>query len=797
MKINLNHNPLAPSNAAVNNFERAYRTRPAWITSATTSFPPEVVAFRLRFELPQPTVIRSHASADERYQLFLDGQRIGRGPERGSDRTWFYDTYDLDLSAGKHILTTLVWRLGEIGPLAQIGLKGGFILEAEGSFSELISTRSAIWETRPINGISFHNPELPQVGAAWFVEPIQVTDGSTYAWDIENGVGEGWTPAVRRVEDFTFLFGIQPEHVLQPAMLPAQISTKRLGGRVCLVAAGTWSDAQSVRVDTDANIPVEAAAWQALVDGSAHLIVPPHTRRQVIIDLGDYVCAYPQIQLSGGQASRVTIGWAEALHLDAAGQAKGQRDEIASRVFNAFARDVIISDGGTCRMFEPLWWRAGRYVELLIESSDQPLTVETFCLLETRYPLEMESSFSSSDERLGSVIPIALRGLQMCAHETYMDCPYYEQMMYVGDTRLEALTTYVISADDRLPRKAIQLFALSCLPDGSIQARYPARDIQVIPPFSLWWVGMVYDYAMWRGDRQFIASLLPIVRVVLDGFLAHIESNNLLRSPNGWNFTDWVSEWPLGTPPDGFDGISGPLNWHLVYTLGLAIRLEEWAGDTLLAQLWQGWRDRVASAVKAAFWDEQRGLFADDLAHTRYSEHTQCLALLSGLLDGKQKRRTGESLLSDATLTRATIYFTHYLFETYYLLNASAAFFERMKLWFDLPAQGFKTTPEQPEPSRSDCHGWGAHPLYHCFASLLGIRPASFGFESVEIAPMPGHLAHLSGTMVYPHGQVTVDLDFETDLVSGSISLPAGINGVFRYQGKTVNLHQGNQTFKM
>ena len=37
----------------------------------------------------------------------------------------------------------------------------------------------------------------------------------------------------------------------------------------------------------------------------------------------------------------------------------------------------------------------------------------------------------------------------MCAHETYMDCPYYEQMMYVGDTRLEVLTTYAISRDDR------------------------------------------------------------------------------------------------------------------------------------------------------------------------------------------------------------------------------------------------------------------------------------------------------------------------------------------------------------
>ncbi|MEZ4556023.1 MAG: hypothetical protein R2854_06150 [Caldilineaceae bacterium] len=110
----------------------------------------------------------------------------------------------------------------------------------------------------------------------------------------------------------------------------------------------------------------------------------------------------------------------------------------------------------------------------------------------------------------------------------------------------------------------------------------------------------------------------------------------------------------------------------------------------------------------------------------------------------------GASLLSDPSLTRTTIYFTHYLFETYRLLDQPAALFERMGLWFELAAQGFKTTPEQPEPSRSDCHGWGAHPLYHYFATLLGIRPAGLGFDEVEIRPMPGDLTHLSGEMVHP-----------------------------------------------
>ena len=796
MKVLLNDNPLAPSNAAPADFRKSYLARPAWIAPRHIPAPPEVTAYRLNFDLPQAAVIRAHVSADERYLLFVDGQRVGRGPERGSDRTWFYETYDLDLAAGPHTFAALVWRLGEIGPLAQIGLAGGLLLEAEGSFGGLVSTKSAAWETRPVGGISFSLPAGGR-GMAWFVEPVQTTDGAAYPWGIEKGAGQGWQPAAARREDFGLSFGIRAAHVLQPAGLPAQMAARRDGERVRYVGAGAWNDEQSVAVDAGTNLPAEAVAWQAMLDGTAPLVVPAHTRRQVVLDLEQYVCAYPLLRLSGGSGSRISVGWAEALFKDASGQAKGQRDEVEGRTFIALCRDVILPDGGAQRQFEPLWWRAGRFVELLVETGDQPVTIEEFSLLETRYPLEMESRFGSSDPRLEAVTPVALRGLQMCAHETYMDCPYYEQMMYVGDTRLEALTTYAISADDRLPRKAIKLFDLSRLSDGMTQARYPSRDVQVIAPFALWWIGMVSDYALWRGDRAFVAGMLPGVRAVLDGFLRHIGADNLLRAPaDGWNFTDWVADWPLGVPPDGFEGFSGLLNWHLVYTLGLAARLEDWAGETLAALRWLGRRDALAAAAQAAFWDEGRGLLADDRGHTRFSEHTQCLALLSGALAGDAYARTAHNLLSDASLTRTTIYFTHYLFETYRLLEQPAATFARLGLWFDLPTQGFKTTPEQPEPSRSDCHGWGAHPLYHYFASLLGIRPASFGFQSVEIAPMPGHLTSLSGEMVHPRGRIVADLHFENGRITGSVSLPSGVSGTLRYNGNTMVLQPGSQQIR-
>src|SRR5690606_29616816 len=148
---------------------------------------------------------------------------------------------------------------------------------------------------------------------------------------------------------------------------------------------------------------------------STPLVIPPHTQRQIVIDLEQYICGYPLLQVSEGNSSCITVGWAEALHLDASGSEKGQRDEVEGRTFISLCHDVFMPDGGTERQFEPLWWRAGRYIQLLIRTSDQSLTIKRFALRETRYPLEMVSKFRSSDSRLERLLPVALRGLQMCA----------------------------------------------------------------------------------------------------------------------------------------------------------------------------------------------------------------------------------------------------------------------------------------------------------------------------------------------------------------------------------------------
>jgi hypothetical protein len=354
--------------------------------------------------------------------------------------------------------------------------------------------------------------------------------------------------------------------------------------------------------------------------------------------------------------------------------------------------------------------------------------------------------------------------------------------------------TYVLTRDDRLPRKAIALFDASRLTNGLTRAQYPSQVTLLIPPFSLWWIGMVYDYALWRDDPAFVTARLPGVRAVLDYVYGRRNADGLVLAPEGWNFTDWTPQWYKGVPPDGRDGVSAVLNAQFVLILRRAAELEAHFGAPELAARNHRTAEEVARAVRSVFWNEQRGLFADDAAHLHFSEHAQCLALLGGLVDPTMENRLVHGLRDAPDLVRTSIYFSHYLLEAYRQVGDASAIGDRLQEWFALEPLGFRTTREEPEPSRSDCHAWGAHPLYHFAATILGVRPAEFGFRSVQITPLLGPLTEAAGTVPHPRGEISVAFRVEGERLMGTVTLPAGLTGRLQWLGRSLDLQPGQQT---
>jgi hypothetical protein len=741
---------------------------------------PVLLRFRKTFEAGAAP-LRIHVSADERFELFLDGQRIARGPDRSDVEHWSYATYAIQLAPGPHRLEALAWSIGPFAPVAQISWRGGFVLKAEAPYDKQLTTGKAPWEVARLDGCEFTT-------GVFFVGAQLTARGCGPQWK------EGaYVPAqvIRSPIRKTVYGESKPGWKLIPTTLPDQFDREVHAGRA--VALGSGAHKKGDLITAEQSRSAELPQWQTLVAGQGEVVVPANTEVFLLWDLENYFCAYPLCEVSGGAGAQLDWSWAESLTQPKVG--KGNRNEFIGKNFQGMT-DTFLPEGGAHQKFSTLWWRAGRWCLLSVKTAAAPLTIHRLVLNENRYPHENESSFEGGDADLAGVIQLAVRGIQMCTHETYMDCPYYEQLMYDGDTRLELLTTDVMTRDDRLVKRALELFDFSRRNWGFVNERFPAYLPQHSPTFSMIWALMLADFARWHNDPAFVKARAIGLRSMLEHFEPYLNGDGLLENLPGWPFMDWVPGWNTGDAPEG-RGLSALNNLLYIYALQNAADVEDGLGEPLLAQRLRAKAARAVAGVKAKFWDEQRGLMADNAAHTAFSEHGQCLALLTDTLTGDQAQRCFAQLLSAPDLKRTTIYFSFYLLETWQKFGRGDLIVERMNFWKDLVKQGLKTPVEAPGNTRSDCHAWGSHPLFHLHASVAGVRPGSAGFRTVRIAPLPGPLPKIVSHTPHPDGFIDLNLAFEGDRCRGSVELPAGITGTFVWKGKEQKLVGGSNAIEL
>ncbi len=750
----------------------------SWVVPPEEWRKPWVAAFRCQFRTEVQTRDRLHVTADERYELYLDGEWLGRGAQRGDKSQWFYESYAVDLKPGQHTLVACVWALGPLQPWAQVSIRPGFFCCPEKpDLVAKVATGVGPWELLPLRDRTFRDMG-PAAGTAIGSGPSETLDARVTPWGWERGAGEGWIAAGKGAGGYHGfqIHSTRPEHWLKPATLPPQLNRP-------------WKRFRLFRAESDA---IAAKAWLEFLKKGVAVTIPAKAKIKLLIDLEDYLCAYPELKWSGGTGSKISLGWAEALR-DPVGDDKRHGNVAAESRFLG-PSDEIIVDGGANRSWRPLWWRCGCYVQLEIETGAEALTLDGITFYETRYPLRVESRWQTSDPELERVLAISRRTLEMCLHETYVDCPYYEQLMYVGDTRLQCLLTYALTTDTRPPRNALALYDSSRVnPSGIVACAHPNNGGQLIPPFALWWVAMVYDFARWRGQPDFIRERLPGVRAVLDLFHQHVGTDGVLRGLEGWNFFDWTFQ-PGGVAAGGEPGgRNAGLQAHWALVLGYVAELETYAGELELAAYFRRWQREAQQALMRTFWDEKRGLLADDAPHTSYSEQVQCLALLAGVFTAKQRARVWKGMETRSDLLRSSCYFAHYFFAASLAAGRSDLFYARLASWRQGVQEGFRTTPETFGQTRSDCHAWSAHPLYHYLTGVVGIQPGGLGFNTVTITPQLGELESASGELAHPLGPIRVNVWQAKGKLTAEIELPKGLRGVFRAGGKTKPLRAGKQ----
>lgn len=721
-----------------------------------------LVLFRKEIDIqrmPQKGIIQ--VSADSRYKLYVNGQLAEIGPCKGDRQIWFADKVNLMpyLKKGKNVLAVRVLRYPTVQNKGYFGIyrtefpgffAEGKILDDEGKEYSLDARDG--WKVRKDE--NFHIVSESELFA-----PLQILENTRGAlwqagWMNPGYDTEGWE-APYRYSDMNQ--AVSPGN-LQKRPIPFLFRKESRFGDV---------------VQTQDKI-ISKEEWQKFLNGEQSILIPPNAKVSVEISAGVERTAYLHLALEQGAKAQISILQSEGYVLggergDLKVPVKGNREDYKAGFLAGFTDHYICAGFGTKEspeVYEPFWFRTFRFIRFEMKTYEEPLVLRNFTYTETGYPLNVQTKADASDERFKKIWEISERTLRCCMHETYEDCPFYEQLQYAMDTRAQILYTYAISADDRLARKCMEDFRRSQRYDGLLNCAAPRYDASVIPGFSIYYILMLYDHMMYFGDKELLENHMSTVEGILQFFHRNRNSKGYVEKIGGlngkarfWSFIDWAVEWEntTGIPPAV---LKGPVTMEsFLYILGLqkAAKIAEYLDRKEQSALLMQRAEQVQEAVRT-FCTGKDGMLQDGPGIEEYSQHTQVFAVLTDTVAGEQaKENLRKTILYKEKYSQCSVAMVYYLFRALEKTGMYELTESYWNIWQRMIDKYTTTCVEDEVQERSECHAWGALILYELPSVILGIRPSAPGYEKMEVKPVPGYLKSARGQVITPKGMVNVE----------------------------------------
>ncbi len=758
-----------------------------WITNASASSADySVVLFRKKLTLAaKPVHYIINITADNRYKLYINNQYVGMGPQGGDIRHWRYETLDIArfLNAGDNVIAAEVVNFGVDKFFGQQSVHTAFLLNGFSDSEKDISTNSS-WKTYLNKAYSPKPPNwmygVDITGGFYASNPGDSINAALYPWGWKelNYDDNNWQPATWF--SGATAYGGSFYWILMPRTTPLlQDSLERF-----------------TAIARTSNLTIDSL----FLNGNKPCFIPAHTKTSFLIDQQYETLGYPVLEMSGGKGAVLNITYAENLFGE--NNKRVNRNVTEDKTIHGL-HDVYVADGGDHRSFSPLWFRAFRFIQVEIETKEQPVTLNDYYNVRVQSTLPVIASFQSDNNTYDSIMQICRRTAMMCMQENLISDAYYEQMQYVGDSRVHAMVSQSLTGSDVYLRNAIQQFSYSRLPDGNITSCYPLKATFVHPTFSLLWIDMIAEYMMYDGDKNFIRPLLSAIPFSLSYFEDHRNTNGLIGETNWPCFVDWYpnAEAALGNtgiPKTAAHGNSSLITLHYVYSLQNAAAIFAYMGKPYEANLYRQRADSLKQTVYTLCFDKKKGLLTDDPQHTFFDQRSNIMAVLTDAVPAARQNNVMQKIISDTSLSQAGLYYRYNLFAAMAKTGTGDLYDAALKPWKTVLDSGLTTTPEVPlnmAMQRSECHPWSTSPAFAFFSVVCGIQPSAPAFSTVSIAPQLGALSFVSAVYPVKWGNIIMRLKKQnSNGIAGTITLPKGLRGTFIWRNKIVPLHEGTQT---
>jgi alpha-L-rhamnosidase len=751
--------------------------------------------FRKEVVLPNPpdrVVVR--VSADALYTLYVNEHRVHQGPARSYPGRKAYDTLDITGSfrAGRNVICAIVHQFGAPTFFSVFRDASGFLFDGVAECDG--------------NSVSLHTPDgwLSRIAKGWrkhvarnsiqlgFQEHFDA-DADPANWmheSYEPTETDGWKPPwkIGPVGTHPWLL-LEPrgvpllaDHVESIAAVTAQFRGENPRGYKVVEDVYHLVDPEDFKKDNDA---LENPTAMLAANDDLTNVNPPAEGEFIAatLDLGTYRTGHVLLEIADAAGDEI---------IDMLFCEEIEKSQLPMILTKPSSSEEAQSIRYRCRPGEQKWesfhLMGMRYLLVVFRNVEhKPLKIRRIAVRQVHTAFEFEGSFTCSDERLNQIWEVGKNTQLNCSFDAFVDCPWREQAMWWGDSRVQAQVSAYAFGDSALLERGIRLIAQSQTPDGALHAHAPA-DIprHRLPDFMMTWVGTLWDHYELTGRTDLMKEFTDTMRRLFEFFASHESPDGLIGSFEGyWMFLDWVSI---------FKGdYSAPFNLMYLQSLRWASNISTLAGDKKSAASYNAKAKKLEAAIEEFFWDSKNHVWRDGFdtaAKTpveQVSQHTNTLAILLGLKPETHANLAREILLKSAKNKRTKIltaspFFYTYVFQAMVSQGLREQVLELLEeKWGTFLDMGATTFHEMWSVTiESRCHAWSSSPVYHLMQIVLGVTPTTPGWSKLRIAPFPGKLEYARGVVPTPRGLLRVEWEKAgEDQLAVRLDVPEGLEVEF------------------
>ena len=431
---------------------------------------------------------------------------------------------------------------------------------------------------------------------------------------------------------------------------------------------------------------------------------------------------------------------------------------------------------------------AFRYAKIrfLGGATAQDITLKSIHVDHIYYPVKFQGSFESSDPVLNRIWETGAYTAHLCMQDGVWDASKRDRGRWMGDTDVSGPVIEEAFGDRMLLEDTLDRLL------GPDPRQPVDQHVNGIPGYSSFWFTGVADFYRHTGDKAFLERehkrLLELLSVVDEDF---DQQGIYANKSKVWLYVDWSPELNGDTPETRR---ATTLEFLRAYREAAYLLRE--LGDTANATKYEARAETTEKAAREYLEDASTNTFGP-----RWQ--TNAAAVISGAAQPAQYDAIWSHVLSQVgheapAGTQWPIMSPYY---GAYVLRAMARMDHRSdalawirQFWGGMLKEGatsfweaydthwykedFHSSLQADNRSGyfvSLAHGWSSGPTAWLTEEVLGIKPTSAGFATVDLRPDLVDLTYARGAVPTPHGLLKLDAHKAPAGMTVTVDIPQGV----------------------